>query len=76
MTRTSAGPLNADADADAGAARTLIVRLRRERGSDYWRGQAVCVQTGATLTISLALNDDNVAQLAVALQRLLGKPPD
>lgn len=72
MTVISAGPL----DVDAGAARTLIVRLRREPGSDYWRGQAICVQTGATLTISLVWNDDSVAQLAVALQQLLDKPSD
>lgn len=74
MTLTPAGRL--DADADVGAARTLIVRLRRERGSDYWRGHAICVQTGATITISLVLEGDNVAQLAVALRQLLGKPSD
>jgi hypothetical protein len=74
MTLTSASL--PDADANAGVARTLIVRLRREPGSDHWRGQAICIQTGATLSISLVLNDDNAAQLAIALQQLLGKPSD
>jgi hypothetical protein len=74
MTVMSASPL--DADPDAGAARTLIVRLRREPGSDHWRGQAICVQTGATMTISLVLDNDNATQLAAALQQLLGKPSD
>lgn len=72
MTLTSVGPL--DADADAGAACTLIVRLRREPGSDYWRGHAICVQTGVTLTINLALDDDHAVQLAGILQQLLDEP--
>jgi len=72
MTLTSAGPPGVDAS----AARTLVVRLRHEPENDCWRGHAICVQTGETMTISLVLNDDNVAQLAVALQRLLGKPSD
>jgi hypothetical protein len=58
---------------DSGTARTLLVRLRREPGSGRWRGQAICVQTGATAAVMLDSGD--VAQLAAALGLLLAAPP-
>jgi hypothetical protein len=66
MTQLSGEPTDSD------AARTLL-RLRREPGSDRWRGQAICVQTGAMAAVMLDTGD--VAQLAAALELLLAAPP-